>query len=129
MNKLATYVAVATLSLIAAPSIAGEAYKGIPGMEFNEAIICDDPRLINDLMDVVQDLGDFNLAVRGYEHGGHCGLLLDGEIILKKPWGSPSIAFDNNPVETWIIEGPNGDKGYAIIWPTLLRTINNLKGA
>jgi len=128
MNKLATYVTIATLSLIAAPSIAGETYQGIPGTEFNEAIVCDDPRLINELMDVVDNLEDFLSAARGYEPGGHCGLVTDGVIKIQKPWGQIKIAFDDNLVESWIIEGPNGDRGYAIIWPTLLRTMNNLRG-
>jgi len=102
-------------------------YIGMPGTEFSEFVACHDPRLIEDLMEYVGDLGDFHTILEVYRYGGHCVIVRGGIATITRPWGNPKLDWNDDPVESWIAIDIAGARCYLIVWPTLLHTMNGLK--
>jgi hypothetical protein len=91
-----------------------------PGMEYTEGVLCTNPLVAKDLIEVIDDAELYLSWLTGYALSGHCVVWLD-KFRLARKLGSENTTFDGRRAELWAVHVPHGEKGeatqYGIIFP------------
>lgn len=96
-----------------------------PGMQYTEGVLCTNPLVAKDLIDVIDDAVIYRGWLTGYALSGHCVVWLD-EFRLARKLKSENTAFDGRRAELWAVHVPHGEEGatlYGIVFPTTASTV------
>ena len=96
-----------------------------PGMQYAEGVLCTNPLVAKDLIDVIHDAVIYRDWLTGYALSGHCVVWLD-EFRLARKLQSENTTFDGRRAELWAVHMPHGEEGvalYGIVFPTTATTV------
>lgn len=105
------------------PADEGVAYRG---MMFRQGILCTNPFVAKDLIDVINDAEVYRDWFMGYALSGYCVEWV-GDFRLAQKLRFENTSFDGYRAELWMVRVPAGEEGsailYGIVFPGALMTI------
>lgn len=111
-----------------APSVEGRAF---PGEAYTQGILCTNPFVAKDLLDVIHDRAMYLSWLNGYVVSGYCSEWNSGKFRLLQKLGFENKTFDGYHAELWEVAVPLA-KGrnvvlYGIIFPDALNTLGGAR--
>ena len=111
-----------------APGAEARAY---PGEEFTQGILCTNPFVAKDLLDVIYDKEMYLSWLNGYVVSGYCSEWNSGNFRLLQKLRFENTSFDGHRAELWEVAVPLAEGRnivlYGIIFPDALNTLGGAR--
>ena len=106
-----------------APGAKGRAF---PGQEFTQGILCTNPFVAKDLIDVIHDQTMYRSWLKGYVVSGYCSEWNSGNFRLMRKLKFENTSFDGFHAELWEVALPLAEDRvvlYGVVFPDALNTL------
>ena len=105
--------------------------RAFPGEEFTQGILCTNPFVAKDLIDVIDDATMYRSWLKGYVVSGYCSEWNAGNFRLLQYLGFENRSFDGYRAELWEVAVPLAEGRdavlYGIIFPGALNTLGGTR--
>lgn len=105
--------------------------RAFPGEEFTQGILCTNPFVAKDLIDVIHNEAMYLSWLNGYVASGYCSEWNSGKFRLVQRLGFENTSFDGYPAQLWRVAVPMAEGRtvalYGIIFPDALDTLGGLR--
>jgi len=101
--------------------------RAFPGEEFTQGVLCTNPFVAKDLIDVIHDETMYRSWLTGYMASGYCSEWNAGKFRLVRKLEFENTSFDGHHAELWEVSVPQADDSrvilYGIVFPGALNTL------
>jgi hypothetical protein len=104
--------------------------RAFPGEEFTQGILCTNPFVAKDLIDVINDETMYRSWLKGYVVSGYCSEWNAGNFRLLRKLTFENTSFDGYHAELWEVRVPLAERAvtlYGIVFPDALNTLGGLR--
>jgi hypothetical protein len=98
-----------------------------PGMLYTEGVLCTNPLVAKDLIDVIDDAVIYRDWLIGFALSGHCVVWLD-EFRLAHKLKSENTAFDGRRAELWAVHVPHDEQSATLYGIVISPTASTVAG-
>ena len=111
--------------------VPGAEGRAFPGEEFTQGILCTNPFVAKDLLDVIHDGTMYRSWLNGYVVSGYCSEWNAGKFRLLRKLKFENTSFDGYHAELWEVAVPLAEDRdvvlYGIVFPDALNTLGGAR--